>query len=115
MRFFLLISAFLFILSCNRTTQRLDDFEVHGIDISRYQSTINWEKVWEQDIHRKLTQAAGTLLLRSWMEKIYILIQYLRVSSSSPYFPMDSIFVRDEFQYLNGKLPHIHLKCYFKY
>ena len=72
--------------------------------------------VWEQDdIHRQLMQSAGPLLLRNWMETRSILIQYLRGSPSSPYFPMDSIFVRDEFQELNGNLPHIHLMCSLKY
>ena len=60
-------------------------------------------------------QSAGPLLLRNWMETRSILIQYLRGSPSSPYFPMDSIFVRDEFQELNGNLPHIHLMCSLKY
>ena len=72
--------------------------------------------VWEQyDIHRQLMQLASPLLLRNWMETRSILIQYLRGSPSSPYFPMDSIFVRDEFQELNGNLPHIHLMCSLKY
>ena len=49
----------------------------------------------QYDICRQLTQAAGPLLLRIWMETHSILTQYLRGIPSYPYFPMDSIFVQD--------------------
>ena len=38
------------LLACNRSTPRMTDYLVHGIDSSHYQSTIDWEKVAQQDI-----------------------------------------------------------------
>ena len=65
--------------------------------------------IWEQrEIHDQLIQAAGPLLLRNWVETIFFLIQYFKSIKSSPYFPTDSIFVRDEYQDTKGNLPHIH-------
>ena len=65
---------------------------------------------WEQhEIHNQLIQAAGPLLLRNWMETRIFLIEYLRGSESSPYFPVDSTFVRDEYQDTKGSLPYNHL------
>lgn len=71
----LLSILFLFLLfSCNNTTTRLDTFDVHGIDISRYQSIINWEKIWEQDIHFAFAKATegkehkDTTFQRNWLE-----------------------------------------------
>lgn len=45
----LLISCFL-VLGCNQVTERLDGFEVHGIDVSRYQQEVNWDTVAAQQI-----------------------------------------------------------------
>ena len=50
MRILTFISLTLFIFSCNNETIRKEGFEVHGIDVSRYQSDINWNKVANQDI-----------------------------------------------------------------
>ena len=36
--------------SCNIDTVRMDNFEVHGIDVSHYQGRIDWGEVVEQDI-----------------------------------------------------------------
>jgi lysozyme len=38
---------FLFLLSwtaCEKNTARLDEYEVHGIDVSRYQGVVNWSE-----------------------------------------------------------------------
>lgn len=40
----------LLMLSCNQSTERLKDFEVHGIDVSHYQEEINWDTVAAQQI-----------------------------------------------------------------
>lgn len=74
MRLLIPISLLFLLFSCNNPTQRLDDFEVHGIDISRYQSFINWEKIWEQDIHFAFAKATegrehrDTTFIRNWLE-----------------------------------------------
>lgn len=44
LRLLFLLSLFLW-SSCERNTTRLDQFEVHGIDVSRYQGKINWTEV----------------------------------------------------------------------
>ncbi len=50
MRLSLFISFFLILTSCNQTTERMTGFEIHGIDVSRYQSDIDWEIVADQGI-----------------------------------------------------------------
>lgn len=47
---FLLIISILALASCNQITEKMKGFEVHGIDVSRYQSDIDWKKVAQQDI-----------------------------------------------------------------
>lgn len=44
----LLVAVSLF--SCESETVRMTSYEVHGIDVSRYQGTIDWAKVAEQDV-----------------------------------------------------------------
>ena len=63
----------------------------------------------QEEIHRQLKEASGPLMLRNWMETRKFLIDYLRGSPSSPYFPADAIFVRDEYKEFSGNLSHIHL------
>lgn len=74
MRLLLYISITIVLFSCDKTTYRLQDFEVHGIDVSRYQSYINWEKVLNQDIHFAFAKATegvshrDSTFLRNWLE-----------------------------------------------
>ena len=46
----LIFSILTLVLSCNPVTERMDRFEVHGIDVSHYQSKIDWSTVARQDI-----------------------------------------------------------------
>ena len=48
------------------------------------------------------------------METRKFLIDYLRGSPSSPYYSVDAIFMRDEYQEFSGNLPHIHLMLSMK-
>ena len=70
---------FLFILllvllgySCDRRTIRMEDFQVHGLDVSHYQSHINWQQVADQDIHFAFVKASeganfnDTLFCDNW-------------------------------------------------
>ncbi len=51
MRYLILMLFFLQILSsCSPLTERIKDYDVHGIDISHHQSAINWDTVAAQDI-----------------------------------------------------------------
>lgn len=48
--------------SCDTETVRMENYEVHGIDVSHYQGEIDWEKVRAQDIQFafvKVTEAGG--------------------------------------------------------
>ncbi len=58
MRFGIPIVLILLILSCNSSTERRKDFEVHGIDISHYQSTIDWDTVAQQGIQFAFVKAS---------------------------------------------------------
>ncbi|MEM9921053.1 MAG: GH25 family lysozyme [Bacteroidota bacterium] len=37
-------------MACHSTTERLEGYDVHGIDVSHYQSQIDWEKIAAQDL-----------------------------------------------------------------
>ena len=63
----------------------------------------------QNEIATGLQQAASGLILRNWMEVRKIFVNYLYMSSSSPYHPSDAIFARDEYQSDAGNLPHVHM------
>ena len=46
-----LLSIALLVVACNSATTRLNKFEVHGIDVSHYQSAVDWELIANQNIH----------------------------------------------------------------
>lgn len=48
--FFSIVSLCLLLCSCNRPTERLAGFAVHGIDVSHHQVEINWDTVATQKI-----------------------------------------------------------------
>ena len=58
MKFNLFIVLTLIFSSCSSVTQRMDGFEIHGIDVSRYQSDIDWPKVATQDISFAFVKAS---------------------------------------------------------
>lgn len=61
-------------LSCERETTRRSEFEMHGIDVSHYQSHIRWDSVVGQDLDfafAKATEGAtlhDTLYCHNWAE-----------------------------------------------
>ena len=58
---------FLFILifaACERSTTRLDEFEVHGIDVSRYQGLVDWEETAMASIDFVFVKASEGASLR---------------------------------------------------
>ena len=67
-----LISAVLFAMGCE--TKRLDEYEVHGIDVSHHQGIINWDKVADQGLDFSFMKATegqdfqDTLFSRNWEE-----------------------------------------------
>ncbi len=48
--FISIVSLCLLVCSCNRLTERLDGFAVHGIDVSHHQVEIDWDTVATQKI-----------------------------------------------------------------
>lgn len=78
MRFFILLNIVLFLASgCNSTQDESADTQIWGIDLSRHQSNINWDKVLEaeskpQFIFLKTTE--GTIINDpSYQENVEIL------------------------------------------
>lgn len=69
----LLFSVFLH-YSCNPITERLEQYHVHGIDVSHYQSIINWDTLATQDITFTFVKAtegenfSDTLYCHNWKE-----------------------------------------------
>lgn len=66
--FLLAISFF----SCNQVTERMPDFAIHGIDVSHYQSAIDWQKVADQGVHFGFVKATegrsmqDTMFCENW-------------------------------------------------
>lgn len=60
--------------SCSSVTERLDDFEVHGIDVSHYQKNIDWNTVSQQGIEFAFVKATegqnyrDSLFCHNWPE-----------------------------------------------
>ena len=60
--------------SCQEDTRRLTKYEVHGIDVSHYQSNIDWEAVAQEDISFAFVKAgegitiSDSLFARNWKE-----------------------------------------------
>lgn len=67
-----LIALLIVLVSCQGDTERRFDYAIQGIDVSRYQLNINWEKVAQQGIHFafvKATEGAthlDTLFDKNW-------------------------------------------------
>lgn len=74
MRYALFTICILFLTSCAKETQRMQGYEVHGIDISHYQSYIQWDTIATQDIHFAFMKATegleflDTLYCHNWEE-----------------------------------------------
>ena len=63
----------------------------------------------KEEVHIAVNQAIGSLLLRNWMETKKNIIDYICKCPTSPFYPMRSMFVRDEYQNIIGNLSHIHM------
>ncbi|GJM31475.1 MAG: hypothetical protein DHS20C18_04760 [Saprospiraceae bacterium] len=58
MKYLVGISFIFLLLSCESETIRKESFEMHGIDVSHYQSRINWDTVAAQEIHFAFVKAS---------------------------------------------------------
>lgn len=64
MRYLLpVIIILLMVCSCDYRTERMEGYEVHGIDISHYQSYVNWDTIATQDIHFAFVKATEGMTL----------------------------------------------------
>ena len=57
----ILLSIILIVLSCQTDTERRDDYAIQGVDVSRYQSRVDWNKIAEQDIHFAFVKATESI------------------------------------------------------
>lgn len=84
------ISAGLFILiflSCNPITERMENYEVHGIDVSHYQSRIHWDKVASQDIAFSFVKASeGETLVDSLFKFNWAELQRVGIKRGAYHF-----------------------------
>ena len=68
------MASLLLFASCDQPTRRLHRYEVHGIDVSHYQSHVHWDTVADQDIHFAFIKATegetlqDTLFCHNWDE-----------------------------------------------
>lgn len=73
MRYFIpILSIILLLSSCQQNTSRKTNFEVHGIDVSHYQASIDWDKVADEGIQFAFVKATegktfyDTLFCNNW-------------------------------------------------
>ena len=69
-----ILGLMIMLWACDQHTIRRYDYAVHGIDISHYQSYINWDTVAAQDIHFAFVKAteglsmSDTMFCYNWAE-----------------------------------------------
>ena len=75
MRYIISISLIIvFAYACKQQTIRMDEYEVHGIDVSHYQSRIQWDSIVDNDIHFAFVKATeglsmkDSLFIHNWAE-----------------------------------------------
>lgn len=56
-RFFFLVGTLIFFVGCEQRTLRKDGFSVHGIDVSHYQSKVDWPLVASQNVQFAFVKA----------------------------------------------------------
>lgn len=70
----LLLLLLLSYFSCQVPTERLEHFQVHGIDISHYQASIDWDQIAQQEVHFAFVKASegqdlhDSLFCGNWSE-----------------------------------------------
>ena len=104
--------------TCNQATHFGVQVIKNWIDSGEWKKHYpNWNKLKkheQEEVVNAVIQSSAGLLLHQWLEVKKLFINYLYSSPSSPYCPVDSIFVRDEFQSEQGNLFHIHLMLSIK-
>lgn len=65
MRYLLgIVTMMAFAIACERPTARMTDYVVQGIDVSHYQSRVDWTAVAQQDIHFAFIKATEGVTLK---------------------------------------------------
>ena len=73
--------------ACQQETIRLDEFEVHGIDVSRYQGKVDWKKVISQDIDFVFLKATeGQTLVDSQFQSNWSQLADLKIRKGAYHF-----------------------------
>ena len=73
--------------ACQQETIRLDGYEVHGIDVSRYQGEVEWEKVIAQGIDFVFIKATeGNTLVDSQFQSNWQQLSDLKVRKGAYHF-----------------------------
>ena len=100
MRYIISISTVLLLtFACETRTVRMDAYEVHGIDISHYQSRINWDSIAKQDVHFAFVKATEGLSLKdslyyhNWQE-----IERIKLKKGAYHFYYPTLSAEDQAQ-----------------
>ena len=88
----ILLLLTLSLMACESDTERIKGYEVHGIDISHYQSTVRWDSVAAQGISFAFVKATegrqhtDSLFCRNWEQ-----IQHYGIKRGAYHFFRPSI------------------------
>lgn len=106
---------FVLALSCKHQTTRLDQYPIHGIDVSHYQSRINWDTVAAQGVYFAFVKASegqtyqDSLFCLNWEEMKRVGLRRGAYHFFRPTVPTDdqvrNFIERVEMQY--GDLPPV--------
>ena len=81
---------------------------IHTVLIEKFEGYKDMDPEWCKEVRTSVMQGSASLFLRNYMETRKIFTDYIYSSKSSPFYPVRSIFVRDEYQGDTGNLPHAH-------
>ena len=93
MRYLFFLS--LLLVTCNKTTKHMDNYEVFGIDVSRHQQIINWDTIAQQQVSFAFVKATegeemvDTFFNKNWLNLKRVAIKRGAYHFFSPTAPVD--------------------------
>ena len=95
--YILLVILSVSLASCEGDTQRIGGYEVHGIDISRYQSEVKWDTIAKQGVAFAFVKATeGRLHLDKFFKKNWQAMKRVGIKRGAYHFFRPSVPAREQ-------------------
>lgn len=100
-----LLYTFIVLVSCDKETKRMKGYAVHGIDVSHYQSYINWDTVAIQDIDFVFMKASeGESITDSLFERNWNALNKFDIKKGAYHFFRPGTNVESQFKNFTNNL-----------